>query len=165
MDDMDFEKYANDQEELNKIRQKERELKEKLAQYESDASFQRVQAVTKQVNELLDEGVLTKEQLAKIMGVEIKTKKPNSGPKYFINPLYPDKVIKTGNFGVTKAGIAIREEWQKKNKEYDVKWLQSDEEGKLVNPEKFNEIKEFFDKNKTSANVVIEASKKKEKKQ
>lgn len=158
MDDMDFEKYANDQEELNKLRQKERELKEKLAQYESDASFQRVQAVTKQVNELLDEGVLTKEQLAKILGVEIKTKRVVK-EKYFLNPVDNDDVVKSGNLGVTVLGRAIKSELEAKGvKDYNVQNLMCDADGKAENPEEYKKIKDFFAKNKASADAVKKAT-------
>lgn len=158
MDDMDFEKYANDQEELNKIRQKERELEEKLAQYESDVSFQRVQAVTKQVNELLDEGVLTKEQLAKILGVEIKTKRVVK-EKYFLNPVDNDDVVKSGNLGVTVLGRAIKSELEAKGvKDYNVQNLMCDADGKAENPEEYKKIKDFFAKNKASADAVKKAT-------
>ena len=154
MDDMDFEELAKDQQELDELHRQELRIKERIEKYQNDERFQRVQAVKKQVNSLIDEGVLTKEQLAKILGVEIKTKRVVK-EKYFLNPVDNDDVVKSGNLGVTVLGRAIKSELEAKGvKDYNVQNLMCDADGKAENPEEYKKIKDFFAKNKASADAV-----------
>jgi len=158
MDDMDFEELAKDQQELDELHRQELRIKERIEKYQNDERFQRVQAVKKQVNSLIDEGVLTKEQLAKILGVEIKTKRVVK-EKYFLNPVDNDDVVKSGNLGVTVLGRAIKSELEAKGvKDYNVQNLMCDADGKAENPEEYKKIKDFFAKNKASADAVKKAT-------
>ena len=141
MDDMDFEELAKDQQELDELHRQELRIKERIEKYQNDERFQRVQAVKKQVNSLIDEGVLTKEQLAKILGVEIKTKRVVK-EKYFLNPVDNDDVVKSGNLGVTVLGRAIKSELEAKGvKDYNVQNLMCDADGKAENPEEYKKIR------------------------
>lgn len=104
MSNLDFDILADLEAQKAKAEEERKNIEKKIQAMADDENYKRVSAVKQDLKKLIDEGIISPENMAKMLGLKVKTPTP---PKAYIHPV-SGAVYETGNFGVTKVGKQIK---------------------------------------------------------